>query len=110
MDAAGWKIFLTINILGNVSVELRDATTALARKNLEVLTVRRLTQLDNKSGCPVGIREVRRRTTGKAAMKVVRDDVMKARGASKGAGRWAGVTPPLTPTGECSKAMNARRR
>ena len=96
LDADGWRKILVSKSYGTINGDLRRAFANVIKKicteklpvdttkdetPLEAFLACKLIPLDKNPGLrPIGVAEVLRRTAGKVAMKVVKEDIKKAAG------------------------------
>ena len=98
MDADGWRRIFTFKSFGDSSTDLCKTFAAVIRKiytepnlssSLEALLACRLIPLDKNPGLrPIGVGEILRRIAGKAAVSVIRDEILTSVGSSTSM-RWS---------------------
>ena len=90
LDADGWRRILMSGNFGTSEEDLSKAIAGMTKrlrqdntvKHLEAILACRLIRLDKQPGVrPIGIGELLRRVVGKIVMKLLKRDVLKARGS-----------------------------
>ena len=119
MNPDGWRRILIPGNFGNVGEDLRKSIAEMAKilcqerraNYLAAFLACRLIPLDKQPGVtPIEIGEVLRRAIGKIVMKLLRKDILKARGSLQHcAGQDARVKQQFTQFMICSMKMTLKR-